>query len=680
MIQTRKKAFQLKRNSPAIVSPSCLNLIHSDEVTFVYYFNCPIAIFPSKDKFARNVAVVNLYLNQKIKQEALAKAFALGERQIQNLFKAYRKHGIAGLISLDTSQNAKQYPVMRKSEIRVRHEDEAFNVLPDVEKALVPIHDDLLFSKGPKDVGEGGWEPTQYAGAFLLFAFLKKMNIFEKILSVAGPEVNPERFIRLVLTLFFMNALRFKSIEQSKFIDVKSFSYLVQGSFQKLQHFRYALDEFTESSFFPVFIQEFFGVMIEGSLKQCEKLFYVDSHFSPYYGSRKIPLGYDTKRQRGFPGRNTVFVHDESGKNVILFESPTNNALHQDLAEVMIRLESKIRDITGISLFFDRGGFSAHTFKKITAAGAYFTTFLKNRKKEALLPGEAFIEAEIEVDHEKRKIKIYEKARSTQSYGEVRIIIFMGREGRQIPILSTEPIRSAAEIVERMKGRWKEENCFKFMVDHYAFDLMSTYKMIQSPEKLIERPNPERKNINAEIREKKAKLVKFYRELSEKVHQSKKKTTTTLSQHRKNNSLLYANIDTLELEILSLERMRKATISTVQINLADDHYVSDQKRRLLINMVKSINYNCEKSLQELLQTFHPKSDETLAILIQLLQQPGKIRVNDGKLEVEVNRLPTEHHAKSCDQLIGELSKQNLIVTPFGTEVIMRQSTKPELAS
>jgi len=284
------------------------------------------------------------------------------------------------------------------------------------------------------------------------------------------------------------------------------------------------------------------------------------------------------------------------------------------------------------------------------------------------------------VNHEKRKVKIYERERSSRIYGEVRIIIFIGRKGQQIPILTTEPTRSAGEIVERMKGRWKEENCFKFMVDHYAFDLMSTYKMIQAPDKLIERPNPERTALNREINEKKKELAKLHRELSEKVHKSKKKTTTTLTQHRKNNPLLYARIDTLELQLLSLTRIRSATTPAIQINLADDHFVSDQKRRLLINMTKVLNYNCEKSLQELLQAFHPKVDETLAIIIQLIQQPGKMRENSGKLEVEVNRLPTELHARSCDQLISELSKQHLLVTPFGTEILMHQGEKPILAA
>ena len=97
--------------------------------------------------------------------------------------------------------------------------------------------------------------------------------------------------------------------------------YLHQINCKRL-HFRNALDEVTNSSFFPVLVQEVFGVMLEEALTQCEKLFYIDGHFSPYYGERNVPYGYDTKRKRGYPGRNLVFIHDETGKNVIFFESP----------------------------------------------------------------------------------------------------------------------------------------------------------------------------------------------------------------------------------------------------------------------------------------------------------------------------------------------------------------------
>ncbi len=679
MIELRKQTTRIQRHSPNNTAYfSNLRIIECEENTFIYYCNRPIAVFPTEDLFSRNIAIINIYLNLKIKQTELSKVFGLSEIRIQQLFKVYRDKGMSGLAGPDPARFSRKSETLSDSDSYKEDMEEGERNL--VVQSSSVLKEDNFFTRTRYADKGSSWIPIQYAGAFLLFGFLKKMNTFEKVLSVAGPDVDQESLIQLFLTLFFMNALRFKNIEQSKFIEDQSFSFLIEGRFQKLQHLRNALDQVTESPFFPVFVQEFFGVMIKESLKQCEKLFYIDSHFSPYYGGRKIPYGYDTKRQRGFPGRNTVFVHDESGKNVIFFESPTNNSLHEDLCEVMIRIKSEIGDLAGISLFFDRGGFSADTFKKITQEGAYFTTFLKNRKKEAPIQENHFIETEIEVNHEKRKIKIYEKERSTRAYGDIRIITFIGKEGRQIPILSTEPTRSASEIVERMKGRWKEENCFKFMVDHYAFDLMSTYKMTQAPDKLIERPNPERTALNREINEKKKELAKLHRELSEKVHKSKKKTTTTLTQLRKSNPLLYARIDTLELQLLSLGRIRSATIPTTQINLADDHCVSDQKRRLLINMIKVLNYNCEKSLQELLQALHPKSDETLAIIIQLIQQPGKIRVIDGAFEVEVNRMPTEQHAKSCDQLITELSKQHLLITPFGTEILVGQGEKTILAA
>jgi len=316
MIELRKKASSVKRNSrnyPADFSN--LRLIQSEKNTFVYYYNRPIAIFPTEDLFSRNITIINIYLNLKIKQGDLSRIFGLSEIRIQQLFKLYRDKGMLGLAGPD--------PARFSSESETRSEPGTYEGTTEQRETSLVVQNQIVskedgyFTRIPRSEEDSNWTPIQYAGAFMLFGFLKKMNIFEKLLNVAGPEVDQESLIRVFLTLFFMNSLRFKSIEQSKFIEERSFSLLIEGQFQKLQHLRNALDAVTESSFFPVFVQEFFRIMIEESLRQCEKLFYIDSHFSPYYGERKIPYGYDTKRRRGFPGRSTVFVHDESGKNVI---------------------------------------------------------------------------------------------------------------------------------------------------------------------------------------------------------------------------------------------------------------------------------------------------------------------------------------------------------------------------
>ena len=61
---------------------------------------------------------------------------------------------------------------------------------------------------------------------------------------------------------------------------------------------------------------------------------YTDGHFSSYYGKRKVPKGYDPRRQMGFRGRNTIFLHNSQGEVLYLFESPVNTSLSNDIEKM----------------------------------------------------------------------------------------------------------------------------------------------------------------------------------------------------------------------------------------------------------------------------------------------------------------------------------------------------------
>ncbi len=84
--------------------------------------------------------------------------------------------------------------------------------------------------------------------------------------------------------------------------------------------------------------------------------------------------------------------------------------------------------------------------------------------------------------------------------------------------------------------------------------------------------------------------------------------------------------------------------------MKDESVISSQKRRMFINVVKTMNYNCEKWLQRLYCQYHPKVDETLSLIRHVLKQPGRIRQRGQILEVELERLDSEVQARSLDKV------------------------------
>ena len=129
----------------------------------------------------------------------------------------------------------------------------------------------------------------------------------------------------------------------------------------------------------------------------------------------------------------------------------------------------------------------------------------------------------------------------------------------------------------------------------------------------------------------------------------------------------------LELEIGLLELKKKAVPVKITSNLKDECVITQQKRRLFINLVKCMNYNSEKGLQDLFCRVHPKKDETLSLIRRVLTQPGRVRQRGQILEVELERLDSEVQANSLDKVLENLREHNELSLPDGRQLAIWQA-------
>lgn len=99
---------------------------------------------------------------------------------------------------------------------------------------------------------------------------------------------------------------------------------------------------------------------------------------------------------------------------------------------------------------------------------------------------------------------------------------------------------------------------------------------------------------------------------------------------------------------------------------------------MLINLVKAMNYNWEKWLQQSFVQVHPKTDETLSLIRRVITQPGRIRTRGNTLEVEVERLDNATHAASLEQVIDKFNQYGYFRLPNGSELKFRQAPQPQI--
>lgn len=711
-----------------------VQVIHGNEREhFVFLRGRLLASYAHSDLYTRNFLIVQLFINHRVRQGVLSEVFGLSVAHISRMVKRYRVKGSAGIVdSLDVriknnrkiSAAAADYLTNLLSQTdRPTYEQVADRVnkrfgigvsagrignwwraersahagrdanqtgaiqisLVHEQTAVAPLPEEVNEDKAPavSPPGQGNkqgpgdasqWQNNAVAGSFILYALLYKSQFLRPFVKgICGALYQGKQSVeRVMLSLFFMHALRLKSIEQSKHLSAEHFGALVLGRFYRQQSLRKAIDVITGHQQFDEVVSLHYR-NLSHQTQLGDEIYYVDGHFSCYYGKHTIPKGYDSRRKQPARGRNTVYLHNSLGHHVLSFESPTNTTLSVDIETLIEKMNETHGRVEGKTLFFDRGGFSAKCFKRIKREGMYFATYLKHRKKESEIDLDRFSEEAIEIDGETIKDRIHEKARQTKAYGVVRTIVFIGRQGKQIPIITTNPELSAAEIVARLQKRWVEENGFKYMREHFNIDLLTTYKTEQAPDKIMTRRNPKRKEINRMISSKKQELKALRDRYSNRIDQVKNKEAMTIATFEQQEEKLKFAIKNKEMELGLLEHKRQEVAVKVQSNLKDECVISRRKRRLFINLIKCMNYNCEKWLQDLFCQIHPKKDETLSLIRQVLKTPGRIRQQGDVVEVELNRLDSNVQATSLDNVLDRLSQYNYLKLPDGRGLNIKQA-------
>jgi len=652
--------------------------------------------FARDDRFSRNYSMVQMHLAGGLSLKFLSELFSLSYAHCSRVLSKYKKEGVDGL----REETAVRYgnrrlidEVVGELIVKEREKGRAFEEISEIirfkfkkrirEKSIrawmsrtlglgaTAVQLEMFLSESPElseDLSESrGWKRNIYAGSMILHGMLEWSGFLrpftENIFEDEARRESSCGIRRVILTLFFLHALRCRSIEQGKHIVGKDFEDLVGGDFLRLQPLRNAVDEIVGRPGFDRAIDAYYRDLIVQT-DRGDGLYYTDGHFSTYYGKRRVPKGYDPRRQMPFKGRNTIYLHNSLGEIVYLFESPTNTSLSNDIERLISEVVALGMKLKRKTLGFDRGGFSTKCFRFLHRRKMYFVSYLKNRKKEREIDPSLFVSQKFKTeDGEEAEYKIFERERIFKSYGRIRIIVFLGTDGEQIPVMTSNPYLKAVTVVYFLKRRWREENCFKYMIEHFGIDLLCTYKTERAPTKIIKRQNAERQEMTRLIQKKRAELMKLKGELGEKILVGSR--DQTIEEFFKNQKQLEFQMKNIEVDIDALERKKAEMPTKTEINLSDEHVIIAQKRRLFINAIKAMNYNAEKWLQIFFKEHYEKVDETLSLIRSLWRQPGRIRTEGRVVDVVLEPLDIKPMQVSLKKVLEKLKDTNCLRLPDG---------------
>jgi len=500
---------------------------------------------------------------------------------------------------------------------------------------------------------------TRYAGAFLLYAALARLDIWG-VFRQLGAETGPARrfgWEQTLATVIFCFALRFRSIEDFKNVRREDLGIVLgETEAPTVLTLRGKIKALAESVDPLSISRELFRRYL--SLEPVwEGLYYLDGHFCPYYGQHPTPRGWDAKRRLAVKGHTDVYVHDARGRALFFFSQPLNDSLARAIPGAV----EEIRRAHGpgpFTLVFDRGGYSGDAFRFLQEQGIGFITYLKGRQARRRHPHKQFRSGWFRFEGRRHVYRLFEKKTRINRAGSIRTVIFLGDDGHQIPVLTNLSTSSnAAKIVHCLRLRWRQENDFKYLRDNYAIDQIIQYGADQ--ERLDRRiANPRRKALKEQVHILTQQLQALEAQLGRAFDGNDERQRPTARGIKIAHGRLRSEIARKRQALTRLENRLRRTPGQVSAMAADKtRSLLREDRRLVVNALKIAALNAEKLLVRRFDETYEQPKDAFSVFRSLLHLPGHVRaLGPDSLEVRLDRPDSEKIAHALEELLKDINQ------------------------
>lgn len=517
--------------------------------------------------------------------------------------------------------------------------------------------DDEPAGKGTEEAAEEG-QPTRYAGAMMLYATLQQLGMWEAM-SARGAQVGTSRrfgWAQTVASIVFCFALRFRSVEDGKNGLRKDLGVLMmKPAAPSVLTIRTKVKELAESldpvAFSRNMLQRYLALE-----PVWEGLYYVDGHFCPYYGEHPTPKGWDAKRRLAAKGHTDVYLHDAKGRVLFFFSQPLNDSLARAIPSAVAEIRRAHGD-QSFTLVFDRGGYSGDAFRYLESEGMGFITYLKGRSARRRYASGRFQTGWFSFEGKRHTYRLFEKKTRIKKVGSMRTILFLGDDGQQIPVLSNLPSPARpAKIVHCLRLRWRQENSFKFLSDHYAIDQIIQYGADpETEDRLV--VNPKRKALTEKARDLSKQIQSLEAQLGRALDNNQEKRQRTTRGLKIAQADLRRQIARHKQALSRLDNRLRHTPAKISAKKIDkQRELLREDRRLLVNAIKLVTANAERMLVARFNRVYQNPKDAFSIFRGLLQSPGAVRfTGPDQVEVMLKRPDSTKVARALQSLLEQLN-------------------------
>jgi Transposase protein len=421
------------------------------------------------------------------------------------------------------------------------------------------------------------------------------------------------------------------------------------------------------------------GLLSRDWLKAAPELagaLYVDGHVRLYHGSQTaLPKRYVSRQRLCLRGTTDYWVNDILGQPFFAVERPIDQGLLEVLqSEIVPRLLKEVpnqpteaelkadRYRARFVILFDREGYSPAFFKEMWQTHRIACiTYHKYPKDD--WPATEFAEVETTLPNGERvSLKLAERGTwvgDRKSGLWVRETRKLTTSGHQVSLISSAFGESSREDCVRLFSRWSQENFFRYMMQHFAIDLLNEYGTEEIPETKRPVVNPKRRELDRRKSSIKSKLTHRHARFAALTLRPELDDAARVKWEKRKAELV-EEIEQFEEELADISVKLKATPS----HLAWDKLPETEKferlapsRKQLVDTVKMIAYRAETALASIVREKLARTDDARSLLRDLFRSEADLvpDLEQEVLRVDVHPMSNPRSNRAIAHLLEHLN-------------------------
>jgi len=404
---------------------------------------------------------------------------------------------------------------------------------------------------------------------------------------------------------------------------------------------------------------------------------YVDGHVRLYHGElTKLPRRYVSRERLCLRGTSDYWVNDAVGQPFFVVEKTVDPGLLQTLrSDIVPRLLNDVPNqptetelmsdpyLNRFILVFDREGYSPAFFQEMWN-NHRISCMTYHKHPGADWPEEWFEEFEVSMPNgETVTMKLAEMG-SLVGTGKdamwMREVRKLTESGHQTSLISTEYQLDHTRLGARMFSRWCQENFFRYMMEHFAIDLLQEYgtQHLPATEKVINPAwrelNRSRASVQNKLRYRRARFGEMT------MHPISEDNDKKYEKWLVKKAELFEQIEQYEKQ---LEGIKAALKETEKYTTWEDLDEKDQffqllpRRKRLMDTVKMIAYRAETSMGNLLKDEITDMASARRLLQNLYVTEADIlpQPENGRLLVRIHNASRPAANKKIQKLLAHLN-------------------------